>query len=590
MRFPKRPRIESFRDYLFLSLGWIGGGLAFWAIASLLETEAVGEHHDWWIFSEWRLLGLGLGLAAVSLTLWCALHSSWRRLHTWVSRLGRSAAPEADIDTELTDPSRDYDILSTALLVIDTSRFSPRTVEDVHVGDGYYRRNVTREFVLPTATDPPPSVLEHLPFSDYFLSPTRDETTFLLPVLRFARSRGFLAGYLEVQTPDGQHVSTLNLSESYGVIEKVTEALTLSVTGAEELLPELRVAIDRMLQITRPSDSAPRASSTRTEITPEDREAKLAWIEEIPIPHDWAHSQEDWEAQRDRLYQFCEAVLDAHIVFAPRKASPGQRIVLAYSFTEPHKSRTRGFRDRVRYRIGLRPHEHQLSLTEHRWAQSYHLQFWAPPEQYVFESLVGPIKQLEGAPPGSIVEFAPDGRYGSDYLHVYIRETPRDEYRERGELLLDADCREKPPGMLGSVWVIAFSQAVLIWVVGYRHDEIFGSSDLGTDLPALLLAVPGLVVGWLGSQITGERMRVTSMATMLGLISCGLLAIFSTSIALSKASGDAFDETWVSHPLWLILMIVSAVLTTDLFLRMFIRGHRFSRRMSQKSRQEMVRL
>jgi hypothetical protein len=302
------------------------------------------------------------------------------------------------------------------------------------------------------------------------------------------------------------------------------------------------------------------------------------------MPDRWTESEEmkvAWAEWKERFGDFCRAIRDAHLHVVPFDGYPNQRVVLEYAYTQPYRLSRRGFgaRDRTRYHLGLRPHEHRITVTEHRWTQSYHLEFIAPYDQYIHKCRsLAVTPPTDGAPPGSIVNYSANGHKGCDYAHIYIREAERAQKRKRGDVLVELDCREKPPGLLGNVTVIALAEAVLIWAVGWRHNHYFGNraGSFTADLPALLLAAPGLVVGWVGVQLSGERLRSTSMATMFGLILCGLLAIFSTAAALLKASGATFGG-WihVDHPWWLGLMLLSLVVFADLFLRLWVKSRRF---------------
>lgn len=522
------------------------------------------------------LLGAGLAFGSIAVINWRLVHPS------------RSSPPSVTPDIVVAKPPRDeFDILSAAILAIDPSRFSTRAVETVTVEDGYYRHSVTREFELPTATDPPGTRL-HVPLvGDISVeSPLRRGKTFLLPVIRVSREA--LVDNLKVRDAHDRQISTLNIAEYYGLIARVVRAYVKLLSNHDELTPEQQASIEVALESARFADPDSRHD---TDVLEAARDAlgtdPFAWIWTLELSAERQKESETWEPIRARLYQFCRAVSDAYIVFAPVTASPGDRVALSYSYTRPHRPREHGMRDRVRYRIGLRPHEHRFTLTEHRWSQSYHLEFWAPPEQYVYST---EVRALRGSSshPGSVVEFFRDGQQAADYVHLHVREADRRRYRARDEIFFEADCRERPPGMLGNIMVLAFAEALLIWVVGWHLSDFFprGDSHLatgGSELPALLLALPGVVVGLLGAQFTGEKLRTTSMATMWGLIICGLLAIGSTAVALSKSSGDTFGASFhVDHPIWLAFMLVSAVLTGDLVFRNWVRSRRFSKRINME--------
>jgi hypothetical protein len=571
----RHPRFWSGVDWVTLISGWLGAACATLALARLIDAKALGDQH-WEKSTTLILLGAGLGFGLLAGFNWRLCHRPRRRRDNDQPDLVVAKRPRAD-----------FDILSAAVLAIDTSRFSTRAVETIRIEDGFYRHSLNREFELPTATDPPNP--RHLPIVgdvSIGIGDIRERATFLLPVIRI--SRDVLIDNLEVRDADGRRVSTLNIAEYYGLIARVVRSYVKLLSDHDKLTPEQQASIEVMLEgagfIDPEAPGDPEVARAAREALGDD---PFAWIWTLELSPERENEAAKWEPVRARLYQFCRAVHDAYIVFAPVAASPGERVVLAYSYTRTHRPRQHGMRDRVRYRLGLRPHEHGFTLAEHRWSQSYHLEFWAPPDQYVYSTDARPLRR-RSRQPGSVVEFFPDGQQGADYVHVYVREADRRQYRTRDEILFEADCRERPPGMLGNIMVVAFAEALLIWVVGWHLSDFFpaGQSNAATasgELPALLLAVPGIVVGFLGAQFTGDKLRTTSMATMWGLISCGLIAIGSTTAALAKSSGDAFGA-WlhVDHPIWLGFMIVSAVLAGDLFLRNWLRSRRFSKRINEE--------
>jgi len=546
----------------------------------------------------------GAGGAFVALLLWWYWHSGrlWLRL-CWCYELFAARKDDTKVPPEPwvapLDPPEHYDLRSLVFLVIDPSRYSTRAVERVAVGDGVFRRQLTREFTLPGKTDRGSklaaptedsrlariasrtesgidSLLTRLSFRD-------EERTFLLPLLRVRR--GVLVDNLEVRTEDGQRISTLNINEYYGLIESLLKVNALGLTETTVLSDEAAKAIAELVHQAH----FVTAEATGTATPPP--EEGLEWIDEMKVPSSWqesAEKNEAWKEWKERYRDLCKAIREAYIIFVPHEGRPGNRVVLECSYTEPYRLSRRGFglRDRTRYHLGLRPHEHQFVLRDHRWAQSYHLEFTAPPDQYVHECGVHSVSE-EDVPEavGNIVNYSANGLQGCDYAHVYIREVGREQKRERSELSVELDCREKPPGMLGNVTVIALAETVLIWVIGWHHNRYFGheTDNLTADLPALLLAAPGLVVGWVGVQITGDRVRSTSLATMFGLLLCGLIAVFSTALALFKATGAGFPaRPHIDHPYWLSLMLISAVVFVDLFLRLWIKSRRFLSRIREE--------
>lgn len=93
------------------------------------------------------------------------------------------------------------------------------------------------------------------------------------------------------------------------------------------------------------------------------------------------------------------------------------------------------------------------------------------------------------------------------------------------------------------------------------------------ELPAVLLALPGLMAAWLATRFTGEGLRRTSLATITGVFVAGSIAVASVALALAKIAHADVTGTWQlvwiewSHPMWSILMVVSAAAAIDLTAR-----------------------
>jgi len=423
----------------------------------------------------------------------------------------------------------------------------------------------------------------------------------LLPVLRVAR--GAIIDNLEVSVPGEGRIATLNTGEYAAVAAELIETVLARLGRTDgrdpELAKELRTLLDQSWFAHPAAGNTGRIRAGREEDPDMAFDVLATRLISLEAPPEYASTQaiEDWDELLERLYGFLDAMADAHIVFAPLRGRQGDRVVVDYTFTTPHQPlrktapegsegvRSLGLRDGVRYLFGLRPHEHVVQIVEHLWSQSYHLEFWAPKETYVFSC---DVEASDGFDPeehaGSIVTFPETGTRGCDYAHIYIRETSRASYRNRLPLEAIFDCREKPPGMLGNIAVVAFAEALLIWVIGWHLDSFFPAGPpptSTTDVAAVLLALPGVVAGFLGTQFASERLRTTSLATMVALVMTGLIAVFSTAAALANSSDNTLLRFWgISHPIWLVLMLFSAGLAIDLILRGLVRARRYIARLN----------
>lgn len=571
-------------ELLVQLIAWLGLALVVFGLARFSGAEALGSQH-WSKATSAFLVGGGL-VVAVS----AGLVDPWRQRR----RRKRSAAlPGGAVDPYLSalPLPRGSDLAATLLMLVDPSRYSPRTVERVCFLDGYYRHDVSRDFVIPDVA------------ATSGRKPERNPISVLLPVLRLGR-QGALADNLEVRSADGARLNTLNAGEYRAAMEVLMHTAGDALTRSGDWWARLG---DRLPVLLR---QVPFSHLRKPPLDDDERTATLeAIVDELRAApfkdKDTGSSVNgDLEVIRERVIDLCLALATDHIVFVSARARPGDRIVVNYCFTAPHHARARlplfrralrslqqrdrqspktpighqlGFLDSFRYRMGLRPHLHHVPITAHRWSQSYHLEFTSPQDTYVHECSI--LHSKAPPRPGSMVTFPPDGSRGADYVHVYVREAARTGPRGRVSMVAEIDCREKPPGLLGSVALLAVSQAFLIWIIGLHISRFFGPGERGTDLPALLLALPGLVAGWLGAQVTTERLRSCSISTLSALLATGVLAIGSTGTALSKSEGDTIGSVFgIAHPVWLALMVLSLGLTLDLAARISLRTRRYMKK------------
>ena len=94
--------------------------------------------------------------------------------------------------------------------------------------------------------------------------------------------------------------------------------------------------------------------------------------------------------------------------------------------------------------------------------------------------------------------------------------------------------REIPPGTLGAATVVSIITAVIITFFAVTQIGQQSSSDsvnptVSSDIPALLLALPGVASLIIGSWLDLSRLRQASLATYLGL---GISAVLSLASAL----------------------------------------------------------
>jgi hypothetical protein len=555
-------------DGVSLTLAWVGLALIGLGLSRLASLEVVGTAP----FSSALALTFvlaGVVLILIFLLVWILLH----RLPAVPERSEDHVEQAAIVPTE----SVEFDRVSTVLLLINPTSYCSRVVETVEPKDGYYVHRVTVDYTLPPRQD----------------AALVGPSTYLIPVLRLAR--GSVVDNVRVSDASGARLATLNVRDFAGIARaNITNTLNALADGVD-LPAEVTELLEETLAVVTADGPLMGTAEAEERQRPESRWEKA--LEGLARPSRWDGQVEEWRLLRSRLAHFCDAVADGHVVLAPVPGAPGEMVTIDCCYTRGQRFERKPAAklDSLRYLLGLRPYKHNLTLTEHRLAQSYHLEFRAPADQYLFECSVSPVEDRRnaGRAKGNLVVFPRGGSGARDYAHVYVRQAQSERPTSRAPLLVRLDCREKAPGLLGIVAMIVVAQALLIWFVGAFHhyyfpdDQVTGASAstsasaASTDVPALLFALPGLAAAWLGAQLTPERLRATSLATVVGTLLAVVLAIASTAGAVAKSAGGLAGSVFsIAHPAWLAVMLFSAVLAIDLSVRAVVRGIRFTRRIN----------
>jgi hypothetical protein len=100
--------------------------------------------------------------------------------------------------------------------------------------------------------------------------------------------------------------------------------------------------------------------------------------------------------------------------------------------------------------------------------------------------------------------------------------------------------REIPPGALGAATVVSFVTAVIVsffafTLIGQEPSRLHPVLSLGSDIPALLISLPGVASLIIGSWLELSRLRRASLTTYLGLGASLILSIVSALYFLWNA-------------------------------------------------------
>ena len=197
---------------------------------------------------------------------------------------------------------------------------------------------------------------------------------------------------------------------------------------------------------------------------------------------------------------------------------------------------------RLRLWAGLRPDRVVVPITLPFEADSYHLEIIGPPEYYLREQLLGCPRcnaKVDStwrglSATGNGCHHGPIGgdercyvrlrrRAGQNYCHVYLRGFAASKLDEHGQqLTMTARFAEAPPGVEERALLASAAAAVVIAVIGYLRSRNFllPPTDIA-DIPALLLAIPGVAATWFGFTSDTDTVLRSSLTARISLFGQG---------------------------------------------------------------------
>jgi hypothetical protein len=266
----------------------------------------------------------------------------------------------------------------------------------------------------------------------------------------------------------------------------------------------------------------------------------LSSAEQLPVEDKW----------KQRIRALCEMLVDHYIIVVETIVGTGNYVTLSYNQDIPIGKST--IRHKWRGRFGLRcltvdiPHHVYAVRTE-----AYHLQMNAGPMEYIFDHHLEWLTSGDAVKPGELRwgTFIPYVRlhYSSanPAAHLYIRRQSRSQevtkalqeastHRDRLKSVIEF--REIPPGALGAATIVSLITTVIVCFfaltqIGEEPTLAHPATSLGSDIPALLIALPAVASIVIGSWLDISRLRRASLTTYLGL---------GASLVLSLASALYF--------------------------------------------------
>jgi hypothetical protein len=535
------------------TIRWALTQLSFLGIAAaclaVFATWPVRDVAPWWGF-------LPLGLAAAS----AAIGSSLWRVRDHRHR------PPADVHDV---PSvRDIDVgwqtlNASARLLRSPATYTHRIVHEVSPGEGFLRMQVTREMLLPASEpddDDPTSAESHL---------------YYIPLIYL--NRGTLIDMLSTHSTDGVRVPIVSSSIARALTYKLLAYLTKEhfrdlrkrdAMQVEEALEELSAALQT-------------DSSLPVELIPNRARRALAQLGEIESRAKKAPARARWERERRALLQLWEAAYTSYVVFAEVERPVGAPLSVSVSYTlalEENRLADEGddgvraaIKNHVRRTFGVWPYVYRFVTEYPRATRSYHLRFEAASDQYVSHTQVR-RRPLAGETRDSrayLIVGRTDDSSTLHYAHIYVR--PLADVTDAGEIRVRVGVRERPPGLLGLVALVAVLQLLLTVVILAWHRPIFEAAT-SAEVATLLLATPGILSAWLAGQIAPGRLQRMPLTAVVGIAFNGASAVAAVVLAVLAAVGVDWGPITVgalsvSAPAWVLLVFASTCMTGNLVMR-----------------------
>jgi hypothetical protein len=397
-----------------------------------------------------------------------------------------------------------------------------------------------------------------------------------VPILMPAK--GDLIDRLEIFRSDGSaahavsHTQTLRLL-SLGLRFLLLAALADPGTEAPVFDDkEFRKAELSLLRLVARRGPLQRSGDTRESLVKEV-EATLESLER-EFPRRQASDSERVQAFDEvRDYVLRLAYSYPIVVSLPSSEQPYRR--LAYERIIPPKPLET---PRLRLWLGLRPDTVEVPITLAFEADSYHLEVVGPAEYYLRDQFLGCPQchtRMNSAWRGlrsrsDNCRHAPIGidercyvrverRAGQNYTHAYMRGLAASHLDEHGqELTMNARFAEAPPGVEERALLAALAASVAIGVIGYLRTKSSAPPPL-TDIPAFLLAIPGVAATWFSVSSDAETVFRSSLTARISLLATGLLSLVAIScyllqIPLGWRRGPHWGFLGVHEWVWLALL------------------------------------
>jgi hypothetical protein len=174
--------------------------------------------------------------------------------------------------------------------------------------------------------------------------------------------------------------------------------------------------------------------------------------------------------------------------------------------------------------------------------------------------------------------------------HLYARGFRGAEYKS---LTAVVRFHERPPGALGGATLSAAVLALFVLALGWLTSN---GTDLHSDIPVVLLALPGVSAALLGQNIEASTLRNTSLTTRIGLILTLMTSLAASVVYLAQSAdlllypganvGVLGIPVPITDYLWLVLGVVSFAIWVWLAVNLGLRMRTYRSVLSASTEEE----
>jgi hypothetical protein len=436
-------------------------------------------------------------------------------------------------------------------ILSNSSQYLTRAVENVEVRDGCLCLRAIMEFAF---NDEPTKKVR-----------ATNDSIILLPLIKL--SKNATLDNLDLADFEDRHVAPLLQDEIYGLLAHVIDGLFRmayingSSAGAGRVLTQVEEGVLGGLIY---AVCNPREVKGRT-VADTLRLIDLVGGISGPLDGDAAKS----------LRNLIEFFADNYLIAVEAELPRGSRLSMKYTRTVPLYEQAAKRADRSRVRLGLSPRSFSVPLTLPFEAPSYHFSMAGVPGSFAAQQTLFEIPTRD-----AIKQERFKGKT-QPYLNAKCESAaPYTHFHSRGlhrftgiNMWTRVEFKEVPPGALAGATVVSTACAVLIWFFTLVQPGL-PSSDVPTDLPALLLAVPAFAATWIGAS--ADRVQRSSIAAYIGLGVSTAISLASALLYIANSNHKSFftiGNFTFDHGLihlknvdatWLILALVSSIMSAYL--------------------------